>query len=151
VRRTVSLNYMDDTIPYESPPPPKLSRYVSHTRDNTPFEALLWAEIRKIEKQTHMTAWQAECFEWYLMGYSLQETAEVLGCSRQNVHKRLTGAFIKAKSFRRRGLLTVMVETFGFTLAMKQMRESLADRIDRDAPQHPKARAPKPARKPDNG
>jgi predicted DNA-binding protein YlxM (UPF0122 family) len=147
VRRTINVDDID-SYQYQSPTPPKLARYVSCKRDNTPFEALLWVEVRKIQKQTHMTAWQAECFEWYLMGYSLQETADVLGSSRQNIHEHLTRAFSKAKKYRNRGLVTVQVETFGFELAMKCMRETLADRIDANAPKHPDARRPKPGRMP---
>jgi predicted DNA-binding protein YlxM (UPF0122 family) len=147
VRRTFNVDDIDD-YPYQSATPPKLSRYVSYKRDGTPFEQLLWAEIRKMQKQTGMTAWQAEVFEWYLMGYSLQETADVFGSTKQTVHQHLTAAFYKAKKFRRRGLLTTMVETFGFELAIKGMRESLADRIDAQAPKHPTAKRPKQGDKP---
>jgi hypothetical protein len=45
---------------------PKAGDYVSTDIDGTPFERLLWAEIRRMEKKAHLTDWQAVVFEWYL-------------------------------------------------------------------------------------
>jgi hypothetical protein len=134
-RRTVALAVDDDPrlrqSPYEEIKDPLIyEKYVSVKIDGSPFERLLWREIKQIEKSCHMTVWQCVCFEWYLRGFTIDETAKVFDRDRSTIHEHLHKAKQKAMA-RRRGMLTVMIETFGEDGAMAYLREVLADVVER--------------------
>ncbi len=100
--------------------------YVSYLVDGSPFECLLWREIRIIEKRSRMTDWQKAAFESHLRGLTIRETAELYQRSASTIQQHLDVAFIKARSVPHRGVLTVMIEELGWPA----VREALADKLE---------------------
>ena len=104
---------------------PDPAEYVSYLIDGSPFERLLWLEIRRIEQHTHMTQWQIGVFECYLRGLSIRDTCAIYRRSPATIHQHLQAAVEKAETFPHRGLLTCMIETLGWPT----VRECLARRL----------------------
>jgi DNA-binding CsgD family transcriptional regulator len=85
-----------------------------YTPDITPYSGLLWAEIRIVMKQAHLSAWQAIVFEWWVKGFTLSEIATILQRSKSTIQVHLQRALTKIKSVPYIGLITTLIETFGF-------------------------------------
>lgn len=100
--------------------------YVSVLIDGSPFERLLWREIRHIEKYTQMTEWQQAVFECYLRGLTNVEIAVFFHRDESTIRQHLSYAQAKAETFPNRGLLTTMIETLGWRV----VGESLADKLE---------------------
>jgi len=82
---------------------------------DSPFADLLVCEVRKITRRTHMTARQAVCFEWWCCrGLSTRDIADALSISQSTANQHLRAALTKAGRYQYAGLLTVMVEEFGW-------------------------------------
>ena len=87
------------------------------------FAGLLWVEINKIERKSKMTARQAQVFDWHLRGYTGSEIAEVLDVSHEAVSDSLKLAFVKANRVPHRGLVTVILESFGWDAIRQVLSE----------------------------
>ena len=134
-KRTITLARIEDAVEYgrgqywaeppDDPLRPDPRDYVSFIIDGSPFERLLWREIKHIERRTHMTDWQSAVFECYLRGLSIRETAAVYQRTESTIHYHLRAAFARAERFPNRGLLTVMIEELGWTA----VKETLADKL----------------------
>lgn len=91
----------------------------------SPFVGLLRAELRQIERKARLTARQAQVFDWRLVhGLSYREIGRMIGISESMVRKHLVVAFAKAGHCRHVGVLTVLVETFGW----EAVRAALSER-----------------------
>ena len=115
---------VDDTPPALFRPDPRC--YVSPLIDGSPFECLLWREIRRMQAATHMTEWQRMVFDCHLRGLTLEQTATICDSSKQTIHQHLQAAFKKAQQWENRGVLTVMIETLGW----RAVRESLNEKLE---------------------
>ena len=135
-KRTITSVRIEDAADYgrgqywaEPPDDPLKSDprdYVSFIIDGSPFERLLWREIKHIERRTRMTDWQSAVFECYLRGLTIRETASVYQRAESTIHYHLRAAFAKAERFPHRGLLTVMIEELGWPA----VKETLADKLE---------------------
>lgn len=125
--RTVSLEYLED-LPEILPPP---GRYTTPEDDQDAFTGLLWSEVKRIEKEAHMTDWQAVVWEWHLRGFNNCEIGRVFQRTEGNIRLHLAAATEKALKCPYRGLLTVMVEELGWP-SVKELfadqEESVADK-----------------------
>lgn len=83
--------------------------------DSGPFSCLLKAEIRQIEIKANMTVQQALAFD-YAMVYGLNncEIADVMEICESGVRKHLEMAVAKTKKVPHIGMLTIIVEEFGW-------------------------------------
>ena len=133
MRRTVSTQ--THLLDYQGNPPwvedaanagPSPLDYVSHLVDGSPFERLLWLEIKLMERSTHMTDWQRAAFESYLRGESIREAAALYHRTPSTIHQHLHAALAKAETFPHRGLLTCTIEALGWPT----MRNVLAGRLE---------------------
>lgn len=100
--------------------------YVSIGVDGSPFERLLWREVKKLKKRARLTDWQDLVFSAFLNGFSQREIAELYRISRTMVRVHLEAAQMKCATVPHRGLLTVMIEELGWPA----VRESLADKLE---------------------
>ncbi|MCE5200237.1 hypothetical protein LLG39_14820 [bacterium] len=105
---------------------PRSSDYVGPWLDESPFEGLLWLEVRKIERSAHMTKWQATIFEWYIRGFSNLTIAQVFSRDESTIRQHLDAALVKAESCPYRGVITLMIENLGWNA----VREYLTDQED---------------------
>jgi DNA-binding NarL/FixJ family response regulator len=135
-RKAVSLSYIDEAkCDALNKPHTNSGDYVGPAADATPFERLLWKEVRLIEKRAHMTDWQAIVWEWHLRGFSNIQIAEFFNKSESTVRQHLDSAFKKAEEVSNLGMMTVIVETLGFDA----MRELAAERLDKRTKKHQNA------------
>ncbi len=105
--------------------------YVSITVDGSPFERLLWREIKQMMKWARLTDWQEAAFVAHLKGLSLAETALIYNRSKGTIQEHLRRALIKCASVPNRGLLTVMIEELGWPAVREHMANKLEMRIRR--------------------
>lgn len=89
-----------------------------------PFACLIKAEIRQIAVRARMTARQAQVFEmamnWGLDNYAI---GDILNLDESTVRYHLEAAIKKAKKLKHVGVMTVIVETFGWAGLRDLMRE----------------------------
>lgn len=116
-RRTESDEYLDVSIPLPITLPegdyaPTVD--LEDDIDITPYQGLLWYEIRLIEKKAKLTYWQAVCFEWYLRGLSLSDIAEQFGRKKSTIQTHIERAIEKLDKVKHVGLITVLVSQFGW-------------------------------------
>jgi len=86
-------------------------------RGESPYVGLITKEVRRLERKAGMTEVQVAVFDaWLVLGQTTGEIAAVLGISPRAVRKDLAAAIAKADHCRdpHLGLLTVLVETFGW-------------------------------------
>lgn len=110
----------------DDPFKPDPSSYVSYLVDGSPFERLLWREIKHIQKRAKLTDWQSAVFECYLKGLSIRQTALIFSISDSTAQTHLDRAFNKTSRLSNLGILTVMIEELGW----RAVRESLADKLE---------------------
>ena len=91
----------------------------------SPYENLLWIEIRYIEKCVKMTLWQKAVFECYVRGMSVRETAQLYHKGVATIHQHLKAAIGKAETYEHRGLLSDMVEIFGWPIVQECLSHHL--------------------------
>lgn len=103
--------------------------YVSVTVDGSPFERLLWREIKQMMKWARLTDWQEAAFVAHLKGLSLAETALIYNRSKGTIQEHLRRALTKCASVPYRGLLTVMIEELGLPAVREHMSSKLEMRI----------------------
>lgn len=135
-RRTIAVGLAEDVLrygarqPWDDTPPalfrPDPRSYVSCLIDGSPYECLLWREIRQMQAETRMTSWQRMVFDCYLRGLSINQTAHICDRDRSTIHEHLQAAFAKSQQWKNRGVLTVMIETLGWS----SVRESLHDKLE---------------------
>ena len=93
-------------------------------RGKSPFHDLISWEIRRIERRSGMTTRQQVVFDaWLVEGASLTAIGACLGITRVAAWHHLNAALKKAAGYPHVGMLTVLVETFGW----KATREAIAD------------------------
>jgi len=89
-----------------------------------PFAYLIKAEILNITIRARMTARQAEVFEmamnWGLDNYAI---GDILHLDESTVRMHLSAAIAKAQRLEHVGVMTVIVETFGWAGLRDLMRE----------------------------
>ena len=109
------------------------SDYVSVLCTDPSTTGLLWREIKRMMRWAssaargplQLTEWQTTVLECYFLGNLDTETAERFCCSRPNVTRARLIGLAKLDRYPRkpRGLLTVMCETFPWSV----IRDHLAD------------------------
>mgnify|MGYP001164246009 CR=1 FL=1 len=89
-----------------------------------PFVYLIKAEILNITIRARMTARQAQVFEM-AMNWGLDNVAigDILNLDESTVRYHLEAAIKKAKKLKHVGVMTVIVETFGWAGLRNLMRE----------------------------
>ncbi len=89
-----------------------------------PFAYLIKAEILNITIRARMTARQAQVFEM-AMNWGLDNVAigDILNLDESTVRYHLEAAIKKAKKLKHVGVMTVIVETFGWAGLRDLMRE----------------------------
>ena len=105
--------------------------YVSITVDGSPFERLLWREIKQMMKWARLTDWQEAAFVAHLKGLSIAETALIYNRSKGTIQEHLRRAWKKCASVPNRGLLTTMIEELGWPAVREHMSSKLEMRIRR--------------------
>lgn len=103
--------------------------YVSVEVDGSPFERLLWREIKQMMIRARLTDWQAAAFVAHLKGLSIAETALIYNRTKGTIQEHLRRALIKCASVPNRGLLTVMIEELGWPAVREHMSSKLEMRI----------------------
>jgi len=132
---TVPIAYIED-LPEDTGPPS--DHYTEATAG--PFAELLWVEIRRIERLGRLSALEAATFELHLRGIRTTDIARAFGMPRSTVAYHLKQAIAKAQAVPHRGLLTCLVEAFGWRAALehvfgggKNSKESAAVGLDKAA------------------
>ena len=108
--------------------------YVSQCRDESPLGMLLWAEVRKIFRKAGLSDLQAQVMEGHMMGCSDRQIADEINeachTEQHDAHSIACARLAATDKILRqpkKGLVTVMIETFG----LKRLRRCLpSGRID---------------------
>jgi hypothetical protein len=80
-----------------------------------PYAGLLKAEMRLICKRAHFTERQTAVWEWVMVcGMDVCQAAQVMECDESTARQHLVAALSRARRVKHAGLLTVLVETFGW-------------------------------------
>ena len=83
-----------------------------------PCTGLLRAEAALIIRRAHLTHCQALAFMWcQVQGLAEDEAARLMGCGVEEVRRLIAAAFTRIRRVPHIGLLTVIVETFGWSAA----------------------------------
>ena len=122
----IPLEWIEDT-PEPTGAPPEC-----YTPDTAgPFASLLWFEVRHIERAARMTVLQAVVFEWHLRGIETEGIAGVIGRTPATVTALLNKALNKAGQCRHIGLITCLIESFGWPATLSHIFEQ-RQRDDRE-------------------
>jgi len=137
-RRTVSTALLEDGLQRgidwdgktdRDPLRPDPREYVSVTVDGSPFERLLWREIKNMMKWARLTDWQEAVFIAHLKGLSIAETALIYNRKTSTIKTHLRRAWEKCARAPHRGMLTVMIEELGWPAVREHMSNKLEMRI----------------------
>ncbi|MEN6358352.1 MAG: hypothetical protein ABFD83_14865 [Armatimonadota bacterium] len=111
--------------------------YVSDICKDPGVTGLLWREVRKMIRWSRrqrggLTDWQLVVLVCHLLGNSDYEIAERFDCTRRNVQKSRVAALDKISLYqpKRRGLLTVMLETFPWAAMREHLTNTYEEWID---------------------
>jgi DNA-binding NarL/FixJ family response regulator len=135
-RRTIAASQLkmdiNEIAQYTGINPPRVDPqdYVSYLVDGSPFEHLLWREIKITMKRAHLTVWQRAVFQLTLQGFSLRQIGVFYGRSHITIKQHLDAAYEKMEKISHRGVLTVMIEELGWPA----VRESLAEKLEARIP-----------------
>ena len=92
--------------------------------NGSPFPRLVLQEVRRLQRQVHLTTLQANVFEWYVVrGLTFEQIATALCISKATAWEHFRASVKKIKKIPYVGLLTVEIETFGW----QHVREMLAE------------------------
>jgi predicted DNA-binding protein YlxM (UPF0122 family) len=95
----------------------------------SPYRGLISWELRRIEARSGMTQKQACVFDlWLVQGASLAEIGRTLSITRTSVLQHLRLAQAKAARYPHLGLLSTLVEVFGW----RAVRDAILDRERRN-------------------
>ena len=116
---------------FDQPDPEELDgRFVEDPdRGKAPYEGLIAYELRRIEAHSGMTQKQACVFDlWLVEGATLAEIGRTLSITPTSVLQQLRLALAKAARYPHLGLLSTLVEVFGW----RAVRDAILDRERRE-------------------
>ena len=99
---------------------PTLEEYAE--ADDSP---LLRVEWNILCRRAHLTEQQSRAFNWHrIVGLSLRETGTAMDVDESTVRHHLRAAYSRLRRVPHQGLLTVLIEVFGFSDTMAAMHDN---------------------------
>ena len=117
MRRLVYVGNAEDVA--RLAPTKTITAPYTYDDDESPLAGLIMLEIRRIEKWTRMSTREKAILECDFHGCTNSEIADVFGMTPGAVSSELYRLRQKIKTFPHRGLLTVLVETCGWTAVQR--------------------------------
>jgi predicted DNA-binding protein YlxM (UPF0122 family) len=93
--------------------------------NGSPFPRLVLQEVRRLQRQAHLTTLQANVFEWYVVrGLTFEQIATALCISKPVAWRHFCASVKKVEKIPYLGLLSTIIELFGW----QDVRQMLAER-----------------------
>jgi DNA-directed RNA polymerase specialized sigma24 family protein len=114
-RREIPVGLREDVLAYvEQQERPKRHGYVIGPKsDDSPWSALLWADLRRCYKEARIPEHDAMIFEWHIFGASYGRIAEFIDLPKSTVQSVCERTDRKIRTLKRVGVLTVTLEACG--------------------------------------